>query len=147
MILYCRKSWILLLLFFGATTSAKSQYLMIAHPEFPYLKTNAAELRRIYLGEMTEWKGHYKVVPVNQKKGQDERQGFFYKILKMTEKEYTRHWQQMEKEQRIKPPAEFANCAEVVAYIKKNKHAIGYINAACPHEGVKVLFVNRSEVW
>ena len=120
---------------------------MIVHPDNPIVRAYGSEIRKIYLGQIKKWRGKIEVIPVHQKLNSDSRKAFFHKVMKMKEFEYSDYWKLKTQQEKAKPPVVMNTALEVVRYVKENKNAIGYINAVFSRDGVKLLFIDGSEMW
>lgn len=141
------RAFIGMLIVMCLSSKSSAQTVMIVHPDCPFIRASSAEVKKIFLGEITTWRDKYPVIPVNQERGTEERKALLHRIVKMREKEYQKHWHGKAEGSGLKPPLVFGSNADVVRFVRENKNAIGYIEAMYPREGVKLLFIDGSEVW
>ncbi len=129
-----------LLLFSVSLVNAET--ILIVNNANKAASVTSAEAANFYLGKVTQWPGGVKVMPVDQKKTTPAGTGFLSKIMKMSEAEFKKIWVEKMLSGEADPPPVKNSDAEVVEYVKANPGAIGYIDSASPHEGVKVLPVS-----
>ena len=56
-------------------------------------------------------------------------------------KNVKRFWQEAASSGKVAPPPERATDADVIAYVKANPNALGYVGSATAADGVKILNV------
>jgi len=99
-------------------------------------------LSRIFLKKTTTWPNDQKVVPVDQATNAPSRRAFSKAILAREPSEIAAYWNQMIFSGRGLPPVTKATDSEVLAFVRDNPNAIGYVAAdAKLGDGVKTLTV------
>ncbi len=99
-------------------------------------------LRSIFLGELTRWTDGTPVRAVDQSLRSPVRATFSESALGQTPSALNAYWSQRVMSGRFSPPRVKAGDEEVLAFVRSNVGAIGYVSAgAAPPEGVKVLKV------
>jgi ABC-type phosphate transport system substrate-binding protein len=77
------------------------------------------------------------VKPVDQAKSSAVRDAFSREILGKSVAAVEQYWTQAIFSGRAVPPVEKHSDADVLAYVRENPGAIGYVSASAPRDGVK----------
>jgi ABC-type phosphate transport system substrate-binding protein len=136
-----------LLLIAGTTTMASAETVMIVNAENPAAKVTASEIANFFLGKTTQWKGGLKAAPVDQKKDTAPGKAFLAKIVKMNESDFKNLWVEKMLSGGAEPPKVLDSDEAVIKFVKENKGAVGYIDAANLKEGVKALEIDGKKQW
>jgi ABC-type phosphate transport system substrate-binding protein len=97
------------------------------------LSLTSGEIREVFLGEKQLADG-LRLVPVDNRVAQEE---FLSKVLQTDAQKYYARWTRKSFREGMAAPALKGGDAEVIAYVKSTRGAIGYINGHST--GVKVL--------
>ena len=99
----------------------------------------------IFMGEMTTWSDGKVIAPVDQSMRSPVRAAFSDKVLGKPAMSVQIHWLRRIAAEHVNPPPTKPSDAEVVAYVRANPGAIGYVAADfTPDETVKVVRVVAS---
>jgi len=99
-------------------------------------------LSRIFLKKTTTWPNGQTAAPVDQATNAPSRRAFSKAILGRAPYEVAAYWNQMIFSGRGLPPPTKASDSEVLAFVRNNVNAIGYVAGdAKLGEGVKVVTV------
>ena len=102
-------------------------------------KSDAAMM---FLKQKLTWADGQKVAPVDLGKSSPTRGAFTEKVLGRSVSAVTSYWQGQIFAGGAQPPAEKPSDAEVLAFVRANKNAIGYVSAgATLGEGVKAVTI------
>ena len=104
-------------------------------------KISKTDLNAIFLKKMVKWSDGTPAAPVNQSKKSPVRDSFTTAVHGKSVAAVDSYWQQQIFSGRDVPPAEKASDAEVVAFVKANAGAVGYVSDGAPTAGVKVVGV------
>ena len=102
---------------------------------------NAAQVSDYFLKRTTTWSGGQRVAPVEPQPQSATRAAFSKAVHKKDVASVKAYWQELVFSGRDTPPAVKASDDEIVAYVKANPGAIGYVSAAAETAGVKVVTV------
>lgn len=134
---------ILIMLLAGfLTLSVSAQYKVIVNESNAATSISAKEVSHFLLKKSTKWSDGSKVQPVDQKAGSSVRQSFTQDVHGKNVGAIKSYWQQAVFSGKGTPPAEKASDAEVIAFVKGNPGAIGYVSASASVSGVKVITIN-----
>jgi hypothetical protein len=97
------------------------------------VELSAPEIRDVFLGEK-QFAGNLKLVPVDNGSAQAE---FLSKVLQSDERKYAARWTRKTFRDGLSAPAIKGSDAEVIAFVRATRGAVGYINGSAT--GVKVL--------
>ena len=99
------------------------------------------EISDLFMKRTVKWSNGTAVVPVDQSDRAAVRDDFSKSIHGKPTAAVKSYWQQQIFSGRDVPPVEKASDSEVVALVRSNPGAIGYVDAAADTSGVKVLTV------
>ena len=94
-----------------------------------------------FLKKVTKWSDGTIVTPVDLPANSAVREAFSKAIHGRSAAAIASYWQQQFFSGRETPPAEKANDAAVLAFVKDNANAIGYVSGEAAVTGVKVITV------
>lgn len=105
----------------------------------------AAEISQMFLQKTRQWKSGEKVMAIDLTEESAARQAFSKAILDRSTAAVKAYWQTMIFSGRAVPPPEKPTAADILAYVRGNSGAIGYVpsGTALP-DGVKALKVLSS---
>ena len=104
-------------------------------------KISKADLNAIFLKKMVKWSDGIPALPVNQSKKSTVRDSFTTSVHGKSVAAVDSYWQQQIFSGRDVPPAEKTSDADVLAFVKANAGAVGYISDSGATAGVKVISV------
>jgi len=135
---------LLTVLLAGATNGAKpgfQGFLVVVNEANPVSSLSRQEISDLFLKKSSEWSGLGRVLPIDQPEGSAVRESFNREIHRKSNTAVRAYWQQRVFSGRDVPPPEKDGDQEVLAYVRKNAGAIGYLSPKASTEGVKVLEV------
>jgi ABC-type phosphate transport system substrate-binding protein len=119
---------------------AEAQVIVIANPSVKANGVSKDDLRDVFTGNATTLKDGSKVVPILLKEGAPHEE-FLKAYIGKGDTAYRAGWRSLVFSGQASMPKSVDGDAAVVAFVAHNPGAIGYIDKASPHEGVKVLTV------
>ena len=99
------------------------------------------QLGKMFLKKIVKWDTGTPIIPVDQTANSPVRASFNKVIHAKPASAIASYWQQQIFAGRDVPPAEKAGDAAVIAFVKANPGAIGYITAGVSADGVKLLSI------
>ena len=126
---------------FAPATVAAGGYQIVVNPSNPAAAVSAAQLSRMFLKKLPKWDHGATVVPVDQPAEAAVRAEFSKAVHGKAVAAVAAYWQQQIFAGRDVPPAEKAGDEAVLAFVRANPGAVGYVSAAANTSGVKVLEV------
>lgn len=99
------------------------------------------QLGKMFLKKIVKWDTGTPIVPVDQTATSAVRASFNKAVHAKPASAIASYWQQQIFAGRDVPPAEKAGDAAVLAFVKANPGAIGYVSAGGSTDGVKVLSI------
>lgn len=129
----------LLLLAVVPAMATAEDYVVIVHPDNTVDSLSKDELSKLFFKRMTKWKTGGTVAPVDQLQGSPVRAAFSKGVLGKPVGAVVSFWQQQIFAGRDVPPAEKASDGAVIAFVKANAGAIGYVSSGSVVAGVKVV--------
>ena len=118
------------------------RFAVIAHPATAAASITRKHLADLFLKKATRWPGGEVVHPVEPPEGSLARAYFLSDVMGgRSAFAMKMFWNRRVLSGREVPPVEKASDEEVVAYVRATPGAVGYVLAATPTPGVKVLKV------
>ena len=128
----------------AATLHAQGEagYRVVVNEKNGISEMSREQLSRLFLKKTTSWSNGQTVAIVDRVEASDVRERFTADVHQRQVRAVKRYWQQMIFGGRAVPPPEKASDDEVLAYVRSNPNAIGYVAADAPiGPGVKVVAV------
>ena len=120
-------------------TSGEPRYLVVVHPDNPTITLRRDEVSRLFLKKITRWSDGRTAAPVDLVVAAPARDAFSRDVHRRPASAIKKYWQQMVFSGQSAPPLEVATEADVLAMIRSNPAAIGYVSDEVPLQGVKIL--------
>ena len=117
-----------------------AQVIVIANPSVKAASVSKAELRDVFTGASSSLNDGSRVVPVLLKQGATHTD-FLSAYLGKNDAALRTGWRGLVFSGQAVMPKSLDSEAAVVEYVAHTSGALGYINTATPHDGVKVLTV------
>lgn len=117
-------------------------YKIVVHASNPVHALKKDQVSKLFLKKVTEWDGGQTVAAVDLTESSALREHFSKSVIGKPVAAVKAYWQQQIFSGRDVPPPEKTSDSQVLAYVRSNPNAIGYVSAATPLiEGVKVVQV------
>jgi len=113
-------------------------FKIVVNEHCPAPSLTRDEVSRLFLGKTAEWQGGLRARPVDQREGSPVREAFTRAIHHRSVSAVKLLWQQAIFSGRGLPPPEASGDAAVLAHVKSEPGAIGYVSATTPTDGVVV---------
>jgi ABC-type phosphate transport system substrate-binding protein len=127
------------LLTFAAASGVQAQeFVVIVNPANPVSALTRDEVSKLFLKRTTSWSAGGQVAVVDLAKSSKVREAFSQAVHKRAASAVDSYWQQQVFSGKDVPPPEKGTDADVIAFVKSNPGAIGYV-AAASADGVKVV--------
>lgn len=134
---------VLLLLAFMMATAANAQnYVLVANESVAETSLSKDDVSHIFLKTKTKWSDGSAITPVDQSARAAVREAFSQDVHGRGVGAIRSHWQQAAFSGAGTAPIERGNDADVVAFVKSNPGAVGYVSTEAATDGVKVIAVN-----
>jgi ABC-type phosphate transport system substrate-binding protein len=125
-----------------ARAQGESGYRVVVNQRNGIERMSRDELSRLFLKKTTSWSNGQTVAIVDRAETSDVRQKFTADVHQRQVRAVKRYWQQMIFGGRAVPPPEKASDDEVLAFVRANPNAIGYVSASTAlGDGVKTVNV------
>ncbi len=124
-------------LFLAPAAALPAEFVLVANPSVSTAAISRAEATRIFLRLQSEWPDGGHARPVDQSKSSPLRDAFSREVLGKSLASVEQYWTQAIFSGRAVPPVEKRSDADVLAYVRENPGAVGYVSASAPLEGVK----------
>jgi ABC-type phosphate transport system substrate-binding protein len=118
-----------------------SAFKVIVNPGNPAAQISRLKLGEVFLKKMTRWPDGHPIAPIEPSGKSPVRQRFTLETYGKQVIAISAYWQQMIFSGKGIPPPERSSDADVVAFVRDNPGAIGYVWAGTDLSGVKVIAV------
>jgi ABC-type phosphate transport system substrate-binding protein len=125
----------------AVVADAQPAYRIITHPSNPASSLARSEAARVFLKKVVAWPDGTAVQVIDQERGSSVRQAFSQDIHQKSADAVAAYWQTAVFSGRDVPPAIAKSDAEVLAFVRANPGAVGYVSADADLSGVKALGV------
>jgi ABC-type phosphate transport system substrate-binding protein len=123
-----------------ALPTAASDFQVIANSSLKVSQISSDDLKAVFLVTKTSLADDSHIQPVLLKSG-DAHESFVKQYTGKTAIALVTYYRSLVFTGKGAMPKTFASDAEVVAYVRKTRGAIGYVSASASTEGVKILEV------
>lgn len=121
-----------------AGPAAAEDFKVVVHPDNPAAEVEREALSRLFLKKTLRWPDGVAVQPV-EPAATALRAAFCEQVHRKSLNAVKSYWTQLIFSGRDVPPLERTGDAEVLAYVRATRGALGYVSAAADTAGVKVL--------
>lgn len=121
--------------------SGEPRYWVIVHPDNPTNSLPREEVSRLFLKKVTRWEDGRTAAPVDLAESSRARDAFSRDVHHRPPSAIKKYWQQMVFSGESAPPPEVATEADVLAMVRSDPAAIGYVSDEAVLRGVKILDV------
>lgn len=116
-----------------------ADYQVVVNSSNPRSSMTRDQLGKIFLKRIVKWDNDVPIVPVDQVAAAKVRVLFTRIVHRKPDSAIASYWQQQIFSGRAVPPAEKPSDAAVIAFVKSEEGAIGYVSEGASTDGVKVL--------
>jgi ABC-type phosphate transport system substrate-binding protein len=118
---------------------AEPAYRLVVNSANPASGLPRSEVARLFLKKVTAWPDGRPVAVIDQERGSPQRQAFSRDIHQKDADAIASYWQTAVFSGRDVPPPIGKSDAEVLAFVRADPGAIGYVSGTADVQGVKVL--------
>jgi len=134
---------ILISMFWSNLFAQSKSFKIIVNNSNTLESITSAKLSKIFFKKQTLWDNGKKIQPVDQKKENAVRDNFAQDIQNKSTDAISAYWRKQIFSGRGIPPIEKPSDADVIAYVKNNSDAIGYVSNSAKVSGVKVITLKK----
>ena len=124
-------------LFLAPAAAMAAEFVLVANPSVSTTALSRSEASRIFLRLQSDWPDGGHARPVDQSKSSPLRDAFSREVLGKSLASVEQYWTQAIFSGRAVPPVEKRSDSDVLAYVRENPGAVGYVSASAPLDGVK----------
>jgi ABC-type phosphate transport system substrate-binding protein len=110
----------------------------------PVSSLSREQVSRLFLKKAVTWDNGQPAVPVDLPEASTTREAFSKEVHGRAVRSVKSYWLNQVFTGRLVPPSELPSDQEVLAFVKANPGAIGYVSADAPVRGVKVIEVSAA---
>ena len=119
--------------------AAEVRFWVVVHPDNPAITLRRDQVSKLFLKQMTRWSDGSEAAPVDLVAGAPAREAFSREVHRRPATAIKKYWQQMVFSGQSAPPPELASDAEVLAMVRANPAAIGYVSDEATLTGVRIV--------
>jgi periplasmic binding family protein len=140
-----RRSWAVLLGVIAMTAlgvrslAGEPRYWVVVHPDNPSITLDRDEVSRLFLKKITRWSDGRAAAPIDLVESAPARRAFSRDIHRRPAAAIKKYWQRMVFSGESAPPPEVAKDEEVLAMVRSNPGAIGYVSDEVTLRGVRIV--------
>ena len=127
-----------LLLLGAAAPAAAEEFKVVVHPDNPVAHLSQAQVSRLFLKKTLRWPEGRAVHPVEPTSPR-LRERFALSIHEKSLNAVKSYWNQLIFSGREVPPVSKSTDADVIAFVRSNPGALGYVSASTEAHGVKTV--------
>ncbi len=128
------------LVFFSLSLQAQT-YQIVVHESVAISELDREEVSKIFLKEIKNWDDGSKIIPIDQNARSSTRALFSEDIHGRAVGAIRSHWQQAAFSGAGTAPVERSSDADVIAFVKNNPGAIGYVSGSADVSSLKIITV------
>lgn len=136
-----RFSILVVLLLLSPAFGWAAEYQVVVHSTNPTDILTREQLAKMFLKKLVKWDTGTPIVPIDQAAASPARAVFTRIVHGKPLSAIASYWQQQIFAGRDVPPAEKASDEAVIAFVKANSGAIGYVSSGAATDGVKLLSI------
>lgn len=114
-----------------------SELILIVHKDFPLSSISKKDLKKIYRNKKKKWDHGDPIVRSFLKSGKTHKT--FCKTLKKSPSKLDRFWLKQVFTGKGAAPEMFSSQKDMIAFIAKNKNALGYVDSSIDTSKVKII--------
>jgi len=122
-----------------ARSQSATTIRVVVHAENPTQSLTRAEVSDFLLKKATYWPDGLPVMPVDQRSGVAVREAFSLAIHGRSVDRINNYWQRKIFAGRDVPPPQLDSDAAVIAFVRSERGAVGYVGPGADTTGVKVV--------
>ncbi|MCA1798321.1 MAG: hypothetical protein LC632_02380 [Xanthomonadaceae bacterium] len=119
-----------------------AEFVVIVAVHSPVTVLASNEVADIYLGRLRRLPDGRTVLPVDRFESDGVQEAFYREILQRNAAQLRAHWSRLVFTGRGKPPRQVRSDAELVEFVARNPHAIGYVAPALVTPSVRVVRID-----
>lgn len=113
--------------------------LVIVHRDSPLHELSPSQVSDLYLGRSRSLPGSEAIVVIERERESSLRAHFFSLLNGMSLKQINAYWARLQFSGQVLPPPSLANAKDLLAAIRANRAAIGYVDASEADDSVRVV--------
>lgn len=119
--------------------AGEPRYWVVVHPDNPSITLRRDEVSRLFLKKITRWPDGRTAAPVDLVQSAPARDAFSRDVHRRPASAIKKYWQQMVFSGQSAPPPEVATEEDVLAMVRSDPAAIGYVSDEVTLHGVKIV--------
>jgi ABC-type phosphate transport system substrate-binding protein len=127
------------LIFAWVATAARAELVVVVNPANPADSLSRREVVDLFMGRTQYFADGSLVLRLDQQPQSQERQDFYRGLVNKSVAEVNAYWAKLLFSGRASPPQVVDGNKAVLAAVRDNKNAIGYMDSAAVDDSVKVV--------
>lgn len=126
----------------GPAFADEDRYVVIVAVHSPVTSLASNEVADIYLGRLNRLPDGRTVLPVDRVESDAVQDAFYREMLQRNAAQLRAHWSSLVFTGRGKPPRQLHSGPELVEFVSRNPHAIGYVEPSLVTPSVRVVRID-----
>ena len=123
----------------GPAPAGEPRYWIVVHPDNPAITLRREEVSRLFLKKTTRWSDGRTAAPIDLVVSAPARDDFSRDVHRRPASAIKKYGQQMVFSGQSAPPPEVARDEDVLAMVRSDPAAIGYVSDEVSLHGVKIV--------
>lgn len=119
--------------------ASEPRYWVVVHPDNPSIVLRREEVSRLFLKKITRWSDGRAAAPIDLVESAPARDAFSRDVHRRPTSAIKKYWQRMVFSGQSAPPPEVATEEDVLAIVRSDPAAIGYVSDEVSLNGVKIV--------
>jgi hypothetical protein len=120
-----------------------SDIAVVVHPQNTLTDIKLSMLRRVLLGEQSQWGNHFSIVLVLRFAGTREQDAVLHKVVQMTDSQFKSHWvAKVFRGEATSEPLTVPSSGLASEYVASHPGAIAFLQGTDIRKDIKVLKVD-----
>ena len=119
--------------------ASEPRYWVVVHPDNPSIVLRREEVSRLFLKKITRWSDGRAATPIDLVETAPARDAFSRDVHRRPTSAIKKYWQRMVFSGQSAPPPEVATEKDVLAMVRSDPAAIGYVSDEISLHGVKIV--------
>ena len=135
-----RSSIIIFFLILILSSSAMDEPTVIVNESVSVDTLSMDDVKQIFMGKKRSWENGDIIVAAVLESG-ETHENFLKKFIQKSRMQFRTYWKKLVFTGKAQALNEFDSDNDLVTFVANTKGAIGYIDSASPHKGVKVVAI------
>jgi ABC-type phosphate transport system substrate-binding protein len=123
----------------AAAAAARAEIVVVVHPDNPVQALSPRDVSDLYLGRTRALGSTRRALVLDHPRDSDRRRDFFNRVNGMDISRVNAYWARLQFSGDALPPAAMRDDRSVLDIVRRQRDAIGYVEAAHADESVRIV--------